>query len=519
MAHTSTLDDSLNRPWHTEIFFRLRPVNVVNPEPFIHVNDQDVLLEDTTERLRMLYRNDSKCLACQAPLIECSCKDRNELDSDMTFHPTGLFRKILPNSDRSLVDRMFNFGRGGSPFVGFPVEHDKGCMSALLHLAYLCTPLFTGSNKHVAASDQETFFTLLQALGAASDRHVQRDIVQQLATKYSNGESDPSLQSSETPCPGEMLNQWLADAPQEYVHRYMGVEVEETRDSTPSNNTTVKQTIICIKGQESRPLVHGWERFSLEHIMNNSYEHKWSVKGDFFWIQIGPDSTKVFCEPDIEIGTQEYFLLGFISLEERDGKSLWVATIRNATNLFFVMDHNTCEPKRYYMDHLGPTSPHLLLYGTQRPKPATWLRTSQKSIETPCNNSDMQKLSQDGLVTGSVSDLLAKSKLENLQRGLQQDVTKLLQDLDKKRQENKTCQSAAKLSSVQGWPMPSENNLSLVFPDTFPASHSGGSTKFTSEFGKVSLQRSVTSPQVEGINLLVCSFLLRVCVFQVMSTY
>ena len=131
----------------------------------------------------------------------------------------------------------------------------------------------------------------------------------------------------------------------------------------------------------------------------------------------------------------------------------------------------------------------------------------------------MQKLSQDGLVTGSVSDLLAKSKIESLQRGLQKDVAKLLQDLDKKRQENKTCQSAAKLSSVQGWPMPSENNLSLVYPGTFPTSYSAGSTRFTSDFGKVSLQRSVTSPQVEAINLLVCSFLLRVCFFQVMSTY
>jgi hypothetical protein len=135
------------------------------------------------------------------------------------------------------------------------------------------------------------------------------------------------------------------------------------------------------------------------------------------------------------------------------------------------------------------------------------------------NGLDQPSLIKDGLVTGSVSDLLAKSKLENLQRGLEQDVTKLLQDLDKKRQENKTCQSAAKLSSVEGWPIPSENNLSLVYPDTFPASFSGGSTKFTSEFGKVSLQRSVTSPQVEGINLLVCSFLLHMCVFQVMSTY
>ena len=72
MTHTSTPEDSLIRPWHTESFFRLRPVNVINPVTGINVNEQDVLLEDPTKFLRMLYRNDSKCPTCDTTLIECS---------------------------------------------------------------------------------------------------------------------------------------------------------------------------------------------------------------------------------------------------------------------------------------------------------------------------------------------------------------------------------------------------------------------------------------------------------------
>ena len=133
MTHTSTPEDSLIRPWHTEIFFRLRPVNVINPVTGINVNEQDVLLEDPTKFLRMLYRNDSKCPTCDTTLMKCSCKDRNELDSDMTFHPTGLLKKILPNADRSLVDRMYNLGEVD---LRFPVSPLRTTRDA-------CPPCFT----------------------------------------------------------------------------------------------------------------------------------------------------------------------------------------------------------------------------------------------------------------------------------------------------------------------------------------------------------------------------------------
>ena len=63
--------------------------------------------------------------------------------------------------------------------------------------------------------------------------------------------------------------------------------------------------------------------------------------------------------------------------------------------------------------------------------------------------------------------------------------------------------------------MPLQNDLSLVYGDNLQGQGRGGagSTRSTSEFGHVLLQRSVTSPKVDDFNLLVCSiFVSCVCV-------
>ena len=222
MPHTSPTNDLPIRPWHTEIFFPLRPVNVVN----VNTNVGDRPGECQTQNikggaaLQMLYRTDSTCQKCSATLIECLCTEVCELESDTTFNPTEVFKKNLSNSGRSVVDRMYKFGKGGSSFSGFPVENDNGCLTALLHVACCCTPLVTAPRRTDATSETETFLTLLQDLTTAEDRNSQLDIAKKLATKY-------SLPSGQIPCPVDMLKRLFEDAGQQYVERCMGVDVVE----------------------------------------------------------------------------------------------------------------------------------------------------------------------------------------------------------------------------------------------------------------------------------------------------
>ena len=500
MPHTSPTKDLPIRPWHTEIFFPLRPVKVMN----VQIVDGDERGECQAKNikggqaLRMLYRTDCTCEKCSKTLIECSCEESYELESDTTFNPTSLFKNRLCNSDRSAVDRMHTFGRGESPFSGLPVQNDNGCLSALLHVASFCTPLVTVCRQPDVASETETFLTLLQTFTTATDRNSQLHIAEELAKKYSQT-------SSEQPGPVDMLKHWFKDAAQEYLERSMGVEVVEKGESGADTTKTV--TMIFINGHESRP------RFL--RTMIQSPKPMFSVKGDFFWVQIGSDCSAVYCPPRLFQDTHTYFLLGYICLESRDGKSLWVATIRNSTHEFLVMDHTTCEPKLYDMKHTGVVNPTLLLYGKKAPEPPTWLRPCQESnkLFKQSNGVDRISLEKDGLVTGSVSDLLTEMNIPNRQQELQEGVVSVLDRLAKKRQEQKSIPSSSRLQSVEGWPMPLSNDLSLVYCDDFQGQEGAGSTRSTSEFGHVLLQRSVTSPKVDGFNLLVCSiFVSCVCV-------
>ena len=503
MPHTSPTNDLPIRPWHTEIFFPLRPVNVVN----VNTNVGDRPGECQTQNikggaaLQMLYRTDSTCQKCSATLIECLCTEVCELESDTTFNPTEVFKKNLSNSGRSVVDRMYKFGKGGSSFSGFPVENDNGCLTALLHVACCCTPLVTAPRRTDATSETETFLTLLQDLTTAEDRNSQLDIAKKLATKY-------SLPSGQIPCPVDMLKRLFEDAGQQYVERCMGVDVVEKGESGAGTTKTV--TMISIKGHESNPR-------HLDTMMRDKPDAMFSGKGDFFWVQVGSDSSTVYIPPRIFQDTHLYYLLGYISLEKRDGKSLWVATIRNENHQFLVMDHTTCQPKLYDILHTGVVNPTLSLYAKKAPEPPTWLRPCPESIKVckQFNGLDKSSLIKDGLVTGSVSDLLTEMNIPNLQQELQKAVEVLLDSLLQKRQENSQNPSATRLTSVKGWPMPLQNDLSLVYGDNFQGQGRGGagSTRSTSEFGHVLLQRSVTSPKVDGFNLLVCSiFVSCVCV-------
>jgi hypothetical protein len=450
--------------------------------------------------LRMLFRTDCTCQKCSKTLIDCSCEEFHELESDSTFNPTEVFKKHLNNSDRSVVDRMHNFGRGGSSFSGFPVENDNGCLSALLHVACCCTPLLIAPRRPDDPSETDTFLTLMQDLTTAKDRNSQLDITQKLAAKYSQTSSEP-------PCPVYMLKHWFEDAGQDYVQRSMGVDVVEKGESDAGTRKTV--TIISINGHESFP----------RHLraMMDTPEPLFSVKGDFFWVQIASDCSPVYCPPRIFQDTNLFYLLGYISLEKRDGKSVWVATIRNANSQFLVMDNTTCEPKLYDMKHTGVLNPTLLLYGKKSPEPPTWLRPCQESkkLFKQSNGLDCPSLIEDGLVTGSVSDLLTEMNIPDLQLALQKGVAEVLDSLLKKRQQHNINPSATRLQSVNGWPMPLPNDLSLVYGDNFQGQEraGAGSTRSTSDFGHVLLQRSVTSPQVDGFKLLVCSlFVSCVCV-------
>jgi len=422
------------------------------------------------------------------------------MEANTTFHPSEVLKKRLEKSDWSLIDRMYHFGRGGSPFCGFPVVDDTGSLSSLLHVAWFCKPLFTGVLKHQVTSEKENYCTLLQGLGEASNRNTQKDIVTKLMTKFSARESTVPLQERESSPPVEMLTAWLEDFDKDYVESTIGVKVEETMETTPYNKKTVQHVLMSIKGHES-----GSKSCSLEEMMKSD-EHKFSVQGEFFWVQVGMDSSTFFCEPRIRKGPLTYYLLGFLSHEERDGKYRWFATIRDECDRYFIMDHHTCErPEMTSVTWLGVTNARLLLYGTKKVDPPTWLRQPSLTAGASSKRLDCQALAKDGFVTGSVRDLLRQLKSPNLQSELQKGVAKVLDKVAKSRQVSRGCQSATHLEFVQGWPMPKRNQLSLVYDAELSKRQRPTFTRSSAEFGDVRLQGSATFSNVKGFDLLVCS--------------
>jgi len=297
----------------------------------------------------------------------------------------------------------------------------------------------------------------------------------------------------------DYLTSWLDDFPEEYVFANMGVEVKETKKKTPSNNQTVKHAMICITGHESR---------SLREMMTSG-EDNWSVKGDFFWVQMGVDSSNCFCEPTIHTDTHTYHLLAFISSDEMNGKYRWVATIRDPDDNFLVMDQNTCEPKVYYMEHSGLQNALLLLYGIKTPDPPAWLTQPSLSPGPGAHARllDLDTLGTDGLVAGSVRDLLTHMDCPNLQSELHQGVSELVDKLVKTRQVqvHSGCSSASTSNPVKGWPMPQKNELSLVSPGTSNPRTRRRAGRSINDFGAVPLSGSVKSWMVDGIHPLVCS--------------
>ena len=150
------------------------------------------------------------------------------------------------------------------------------------------------------------------------------------------------------------------------------------------------------------------------------------------------------------------------------------------------------------MGYRGVSHAKLLLYGTNKPKAPTWLRTNKTSGTTGGQTKffDWQTLTKDGLVAGSVTDLLTRIKMPLLQSQLQKGVADVL---GKMRHESKMYPSAAKLGSVNGWFMPYPNDLCLVHEHL-----SAGSVRSTKEFGEVRLQRWATSSICQGIDILEC---------------
>lgn len=484
-------------PWQMDIYIPLRQVMVTQkdgrPVKYLPKN------KETCHALRSLFHSDSTCPECQKTLTVCSCEDWRMMEADTTFHPKEVLKKRLEKSDWSQIDRMYHFGRGGSPFCGFPVVDDTGCLSSLLHVAWFCKPLFTGVLRHEVTSEKENYCTLLQGLGEASNRNTQQDIVTKLMTKYSARESTVPLQERESRHPVEMLTAWLEDFDKDYVDSTIGVKVEETMETTPYNKKTRQHVLMSIEGHES-----GSKSGSLEEMMKSD-EHKFSVQGEFFWVQIGMDCSTFSCEPRIRTGPLTYYLLGFLSHEERDGKYRWLATIRDDCDRYFIMDHHTCEPVMTSVTWLGVTNARLLLYGIKKLDPPTWLRQPSLTAGVSSKRLDCQALAKDGLVTGSVRDLVRQLKSPNLQSELQKGVAKVLDKLAQSRQVRKGCQSASHLDFVQGWPMPQRNQLSLVYNAELPKHQRPTSTRSTAEFGDVRLQSSVTCSNVKGFHLLVCS--------------
>jgi hypothetical protein len=467
-------------------------------------------LHKTTElstRLSSLFRSDSKCSVCKRPLLECSCDQWCTLPSDTTFQPTPLLRERLACAGRSIGDKLHTFGRGGSPFCGFSLEDvlvgddiaadDMECFLAMFFLSWLCPPLFTCVSDHPKKeSGSVSSCALLQSLGAAPYPNAESDTVRLLITTYFNRKS--LLESSEPTSPGHILRTWIGEFPKEFVNDKMGVL--ETTQIPAGQKESVASHSMYIKGPGN---------LSLQNILMGASVHgsTWSSTGDFLWVEIGVDAC-VDCEPELWTPKGQWYLLGFISRATVDKNMRWVATIRkDNTNEFFVMDHATCEPRSYHMTYLGPDTPVIVLYARKKPQPPAWLRQSPPSCP-PGKSSPLlnrEALHKDGLVTGSVNDLLTHCNCPSLQTDLREGIADLLAKVHQRRQATSRCDSAIKLSCVDGWPMPQPNTACLVYRSNDFSEQRPGSLWCTKDFGNVPLKVSARSPKVPGINLMVCS--------------
>ena len=118
---------------------------------------------------------------------------------------------------------------------------------------------------------------------------------------------------------------------------------------------------------------------------------------------------------------------------------------------------------------------------------------------------DSQELEKDGLITGSVRDLLTDMHSPNLQADLKKGVCEVLDKLVNSKQDKRGFDPARTLMSVEGWPMPHKNDLSLVSPVKSRQRHRAGSESSSQDFGEVPVQGLAKSPMVDGIHILVCS--------------
>ena len=504
IPHTSLAGVLACIPWQIDIHMPILPAKFMDQGGIV-----EGCLHKTTElsaRLSSLFRSDSKCSVCKRPLLDCSCDQWCTFASDTTFQPTPLLRQRLACAGWSIGDRLHTFGRGGSPFCGFPLEgvlvgddieaDDMGCFLAMFFVSWLCPPLFKcGSDHRKRESESGSWCALLQSLGAAPDPKAEADAVRMLITTYFNRKS--SLESSEPTSPGQILRTWIGEFPQEYVKDKMGVL--ETTQIPAGQKKIVASHSMYIKGPG---------KFSVQNILMGTSVHgsTWSATGDFLWVEIGVDAC-VDCEPEFRTHKGQWYLLGFISRNTVDKNMRWVATIRkDSTNEFFVMDHATCEPRLYHMSYLGPETPVIALYARNKPQSPAWLRQRPPSlppgVSSPLLN--REALDKDGLVTGSVNDLLTLCNCPSLQTDLREGIADLLAKVDQRRQATSRCDSAIKLSCVEGWPMPLPNTSCLVYRSNDLSGHAPGSVLFSKDFGNVPLKNSARSPMVPGINLMVC---------------
>jgi len=515
MAHTSqesVLPGEPGAPWQVDWHIPIIPVTY---DDTMSPNNADERLA----RLQSLYRTDSICGGCNNPVLECRCRECFALESDTTFQPKKLLLQQLANAGQTTGEKLHTFGRGGSPFCGLTVEDiaadeipadDIRCFIAMFFLSWLCTPLFTcPSELGEIESDTSALF---RSLGRAADPKSEIDTLRQLIKKHVNQPS--SLQSGEPTSPGNILRTWIRDVPKEYVDEVMEhLMLYQERGLHPQNEKMgVVGTTETLPGQHNAHShiidIRGPGNHSLEKIINGSSGRTLQVKGTFFWAEVGLDSSDSFvdCEPELWTDTGKWYMLGFISRARTGKNCCWVATIRNYdTNQFFIMDHGTSEPKRYNMLHIGVENPALVLYGRDKPKNPAWLRTRAPSRPPGASSklSDRTELYKDGLVTGSVQDLLTAIQCPSLQTDLLRDISRLLVKLNMGPQHSHECRGS--LKCVDGWPMPHPNNACLVYRSNDSSHPRGGSVIYTKAFGEVHLQTEARSHKSSSILLSVCS--------------
>ncbi len=104
------------------------------------------------------------------------------------------------------------------------------------------------------------------------------------------------------------------------------------------------------------------------------------------------------------------------------------------------------------MTYLGPETPVIALYARNKPQSPAWLRQRPPSlppgVSSPLLN--RETLDKDGLVTGSVNDLLTICNCPSLQTDLREGIADLLAKVDQRRQGTSRCDSAIKRSCVKG---------------------------------------------------------------------